>query len=66
MPSRLARNPHFIFADAERKGYGVAEFTPRQMTATLRVVDDVTQPETKIETLAKFAVQRGRPVLEKA
>ncbi len=66
VPSRLARNPHFIFADAERKGYGVAEFTPRQMTATLRVVDDVTQPETKIETLAKFAVQRGRPVLEKA
>ena len=29
---RLAENPHFVFADAQRKGYGVAEFTPKQLT----------------------------------
>jgi alkaline phosphatase D len=64
--SLLAENPHFIFADGERKGYGVAEFTPRQLTTTLRVVDDVTRRETRVETLARFVVQAGRPVVEKA
>ena len=63
---RLAENPHFVFADTQRKGYGVAEFTPRQLTTSLRVVDDVTLRETKIETLARFAVQAGKPVVEKA
>ena len=63
---RLAENPHFVFADAQRKGYGVVEFTPTQLTTTLRVVDDVTSRDTKIETLASFAVQSGRPVIELA
>jgi alkaline phosphatase D len=62
---RLAENPHFVFADAQRKGYGVAEFTPGQLTTTLRVVDDVTRRDTRIETLASFVVQAGRPVVEK-
>ncbi|MHB8950705.1 MAG: alkaline phosphatase D family protein [Rhodoferax sp.] len=63
---RLAENPHFVFADALRKGYGVAEFTPKQLTTTLRVVDDVTRQDTKIETLARFTVEAGRPVVELA
>jgi alkaline phosphatase D len=62
---RLAENPHFVFADAERNGYGVAEFTPRSVVTTLRVVDDVTRQDTRIETLARFEVQAGRPQLER-
>ena len=62
---RLAENPHFVFADAERKGYGVVEFTPRQLTTSLRVVDDVRRPVTALETLASFTVQAGRPVVER-
>ena len=62
---RLAENPHFVFADAQRKGYGVVEFTPSQLTTTLRVVDDVTSRDTKIETLARFVVPAGRAVIEK-
>jgi alkaline phosphatase D len=65
VPARLAGNPHFVFADAQRKGYGVAEFTPKQMTTTLRVVDDVTKRDTRIETLARFAVEAGRPRIER-
>lgn len=61
LPTRLAENPHFIFADSERKGYGVVEFTAKQIQTELRVVDDVRQPKTKIETLAKFEVEAGRP-----
>ncbi|MDP1999289.1 MAG: alkaline phosphatase D family protein [Rhodoferax sp.] len=62
---RLAENPHFIFADAQAKGYGVVEFTPSQLTTTLRVVDDVTRQDTRIDTLATFTVQSGRPVIER-
>ncbi len=62
---RLAENPHFVFADAQRKGYGVAEFTPARLSTTLRVVDDVTSQDTKIETLASFAVQSGHPLIER-
>jgi alkaline phosphatase D len=61
----LAANPHFVFADAQRKGYGVVEFTPMHLTTTLRVVDDVMRQDTQIETLARFTVQAGRPVVER-
>ena len=59
LAARLAENPHFIFADSERKGYGVVEFTAKQIQTELRVVDNVRQPQTKIETLAKFSVEAG-------
>ena len=62
----LAENPHFVFADGRRKGYGVAEFTPARLTTTLRVVDDVTRRDTTVETLARFVVQAGRAVVERA
>ena len=66
LAQRLAENPHFIFADSQRRGYGVAEFTPTRLTTTLRVVDDVTRRETRVETLAAFTVEAGRPKVEKA
>ncbi len=62
----LAANPHFVFVDAQRKGYGVVEFTPDRLSTTLRVVDDVMRQDTRIETLARFTVQAGRPVVERA
>ncbi len=65
LAARLAENPHFIFADSERKGYGVVEFSPKQIQTELRVVDDVRQPQTKLETLAKFAVEAGVPQVQR-
>ena len=64
-PAWLAENPHFVFADAERRGYGVVELTPTQLTTSLRVVDDVTRRDTTIDTLARFTVRAGRPVIER-
>ena len=61
----LAENPHFVFANTERKGYGVVEFTPQRLTTTLRVVDQVTERSSRIETLARFEVQAGRAVIER-
>jgi alkaline phosphatase D len=65
LAERLAENPHFIFADSERKGYGVVEFTTQHIQTELRVVDDVRQPQTKIETLAKFEVESGVPQVQR-
>ena len=62
----LAENPHFVFADAQRRGYGVVECTPQQLTTRLRVVDDVTRRDTQVETLASFVVEAGRAVVERA
>jgi alkaline phosphatase D len=61
--SQLAKNPHFVFADAERRGYGIVELTPRRLSASLRVVDDVTVRDTSIATLARFSVESGRSAI---
>ncbi|MBI5277055.1 MAG: alkaline phosphatase D family protein [Burkholderiales bacterium] len=62
----LAENPHFVFADAERRGYGVADFTPGRLTVRLRTTDDVEKRDSGISTLATFTVAAGQPELEKA
>ena len=61
----LAENPHFLFADAERKGYGVVDISPTQLKTTLRVVSDVTRQDASIETLAQFSVASGKAVIER-
>ncbi|MGV3492540.1 MAG: alkaline phosphatase D family protein [Ramlibacter sp.] len=63
---RLADNPHFVHADAERRGYGIADFTPGRLAVRLRTVDDVTRRDTGVRTEASFAVEAGRPVVERA
>ena len=64
-PERLAENPHFVFADAKRRGYGVMEFTPKQLTTSLRVVDNVRAQNTTVSTLAQFAVSAGHATIAK-
>jgi len=63
---RLAENPHFVYAEAEHRGYGLAEFTPQRLQVTLRGVDDVTKRESGVGTLARFVVEAGRPLLQRA
>ena len=64
LPERLAENPHFVFADAQSHGYGVAEFTPTRLTTTLRVVDDATRQGHACRHAGGFwsagGAQRGR------
>ena len=61
----MAENPHFVFADAERKGYGVVDISPTQLKTTLRVVSDVTRQDASVETLAQFSVRSGRALVER-
>jgi alkaline phosphatase D len=64
-PERLAENPHFVFADAKHRGYGVVEFSHKHLTTTLRVVDDVRLKTSKVGTLAQFVVPAGKASIEK-
>jgi len=61
----LRVNPHYIYANAEYRGYGIAEFTPTGMSTTLRVVEDATNPHSDIRTLAQFVVESDKPVIKK-
>ena len=59
----LRVNPHFVFANAQYRGYGVAEFTPHALTTSLRIVEDATDPQSTIKTLAKFVVETDQVVI---
>jgi alkaline phosphatase D len=57
---RIAKlNPHCLLADAERRGYNVIELSSQAARISLRVVDDITDPDSKISTLASFSVKNG-------
>jgi alkaline phosphatase D len=59
-------NPHVKYANPSRRGYTVAELSPRRFTVRLRTLDDVTDPKSGIRTLRAFAVEDGRPGAQRA
>ncbi len=63
---RLAPNPHFVHADAARRGYGIADFTPGRLEVQLRTVDDVRRPDALAGTEARFVVEAGMPRVVRA
>ena len=63
---RMADNPHFIHADAQRRGYGIAEFTRERLRVRLRTLEDVTLRDSAIRTEASFSVEAGRPLVDRA
>jgi len=64
--NRWADNPHFVYADALHRGYGLAEFIPGRLDVQLRVLDDVTRRDAQVSTDARFIVEAGRPLVQRA
>ena len=62
---QLARNPHFLFADAQHRGYGLATFDANTLEVQLRGLDDVARKDSAIATLARFRVAAGTPRVER-
>lgn len=60
----LAETPHFIHHTPDKRGYGVLHLTPQRLSADLKGLDDVKNPDSAIQSVAKFSVLPGRPVLE--
>jgi alkaline phosphatase D len=54
-------NPRILLADGRRRGYLSVEVAPQRLQAALRVIDDPRQPQPRVSTLARFAVEDGRP-----
>lgn len=57
----LAENPHMRLGNSEKRGYVEIELTRARADATLWVVDDAHLQNSGISTLARFAVEDGRP-----
>jgi alkaline phosphatase D len=60
----LAANPHFVFADGKYHGYGLVDIQPEQLRVRLRIVEDVTAPDSPVRTLASFSVAAGRKQIQ--
>jgi alkaline phosphatase D len=60
----VSENPHFVYADAVHRGYGVAEFTPRKLQVQLKGLMDVTRQDSAAKALATFTVEAGKSVIQ--
>jgi alkaline phosphatase D len=63
---QLAENPHVRLADATRRGYVSVSLTSDRCEVRLRVLDEVTDPQSAIRTQATFVVEPGRPGAQSA
>ena len=66
LANRMADNPHFVHAEAQHRGYGLADFTPARLEVALRMVDDVARRDAGVSTDARFVVEAGRPLVQRA
>ena len=62
----LAESPHIRYANPTRRGYTVAELSARRCLVSLRTLDDVRDPQSRIRTLRSFAVEDGKPGAQRA
>jgi alkaline phosphatase D len=57
----LDEGPHIHFASGARRGYTRFTLTPSRLTADLRALVDVRDPDTACETWSSWVVEDGRP-----
>jgi alkaline phosphatase D len=58
-PNFYAYNPHLQYFNSAKRGYALADVTPKLWTATLMGVEDVKNQTSATLPIAKFAVERG-------
>lgn len=56
-----AHNPQVLFARCEERGYSLVEITPTTLSTELRAVSNPLLADSGVYTLARFAVEDGRP-----
>jgi len=62
----LPDNPHIRFADSRSRGYARVSVDAKQFVVELRAMDHVRSPDAACSTLARFAVEDGRPGPQRA
>lgn len=58
-PTFYPNNPSINYFNSKRRGYALAEVTPKLWTTTLMGVEDVRSESSATTPIAKFAVERG-------
>ncbi len=62
--SIVEQNPHLRWIEHDHRGYVVCEAGPDAFTAEYRFVDDARDPESRVRTARRWAIEPGRPVAE--
>jgi alkaline phosphatase D len=62
----VAENPHIRYGRSDRRGYVRMSIAGGRLHAELVGLDTVKKPESRIETLASFVVEDGRPGPQRA
>ncbi len=62
----LARNPHLRYGRTGINGYGLVTLDPKSAQVAFRTVQSVKDVNSPISTLARFAVEPGRPGVQGA
>ncbi|WP_374384695.1 alkaline phosphatase [Dongia sp.] len=60
LASLLASHDHLRFADSRHRGYLLTDINGGTLTAHMRSVSDVTDPDASLSTLRSFVVEDGR------
>jgi alkaline phosphatase D len=64
--ARLSHNPHLRYGRSGVNGYGLVSLGPKNAQVAFRTVRSVKEMESPIATLARFAVEPGRPGVQRA
>ena len=59
-------NPHFRFLDNAHAGYALLDLTSSRLAVDLRAVRDMRDPRSEGFSLARFAIEDGRPGAQRA
>ena len=57
----LPENPHMKYARSDRRGYVRASIAGGKFSAELVGIETVTKPDARVDVLARFVVEDGRP-----
>ncbi|CAN5366123.1 alkaline phosphatase D family protein [soil metagenome] len=62
----LSRNPHLRYGRTGVNGYGVVTLDPKSAQVAFRTVHSVKEANSTMSTLTRFAVESGRPGVQRA
>jgi alkaline phosphatase D len=57
----LRHNPHIRYGRSDRRGYVLCRLDAQAMQAQLMAVDDPANPDSTLQTMARFVVQARQP-----
>jgi alkaline phosphatase D len=59
-------NPYVHYANGDIKGYGLVDVDGQKAVAHMRGVDDITNADSGVSTVGSYALENGKPGLQRA